>query len=86
VSGVPFIATNVLMFFFILVVLFKVQWALALIILIPVPFVILGSRYLWKQMSRLYRRWVARARRLFDATLRVVTRHSRLQGLRSGRP
>ncbi|HEV7213602.1 MAG TPA: ABC transporter transmembrane domain-containing protein [Chloroflexota bacterium] len=57
VQGVPFIATNVLMFFFILMVLFKVQWALALIILIPVPFVILGSRHLWKQMSRLYRRW-----------------------------
>ncbi|MGI8914207.1 MAG: ABC transporter ATP-binding protein [Chloroflexota bacterium] len=57
VQGVPFIATNVLMFFFILIVLFKVQWALALIILIPVPFVFMGSRYLWKQMSRLYRRW-----------------------------
>jgi ATP-binding cassette, subfamily B, bacterial len=57
VQGVPFIATNVLMFFFILVVLFKVQWALALIILIPVPFVFFGSRHLWHQMSRLYRRW-----------------------------
>jgi len=57
VQGVPFIFTNALLFVFILVVLFKVQWTLALVILIPVPFVIWGSQRLWRRMNALYRRW-----------------------------
>ncbi|MCL4546026.1 MAG: ABC transporter ATP-binding protein/permease [Chloroflexi bacterium] len=68
VQGVPFIATNVLMFVFILGVLLKVQWELALIVLIPVPLMLFGSQRIWVRTSGLYRRWW-RVRAAFSSRL-----------------
>ncbi|MCL4541236.1 MAG: ABC transporter transmembrane domain-containing protein [Chloroflexi bacterium] len=68
VQGVPFVATNVLLFIFILVVLVKVQWQLALVVLFPVPLMFFGSRYIWTRTNNLYRRWW-RIRAMFSSRL-----------------
>jgi ATP-binding cassette, subfamily B, bacterial len=57
VEGLPYIVVNALMVVGIFVILLTMNWRLALLILIPAPVMVLGSRGLWGRLRALFLRW-----------------------------
>lgn len=57
VEGLPYIVVNALMVVGIFAILLTMNWQLALLILIPAPFMVLGSRRLWGRLHGLFIRW-----------------------------
>ena len=49
VEGLPYLVTNSLMLIVILGILLSMNWQLALLILIPAPFVVAGGGLLWRR-------------------------------------
>jgi ATP-binding cassette subfamily B protein len=57
VEGLPYIVVNALMVVGIFAILLTMNWSLALLILIPAPLMVLGSRGLWRRLRALFIRW-----------------------------
>jgi ATP-binding cassette, subfamily B, bacterial len=62
--GIPEMLTNSLQLIGILALLFYMNWQLTLFILLPVPFILLGSYLIWGRMRGLWTRWHGRWSRL----------------------
>jgi ATP-binding cassette subfamily B protein len=68
VEGLPYLVTNSLMLIVILGILLSMNWQLALLILIPAPFVVAGGGLLWRRMRLIWNRW-SQSWSLFSAHL-----------------
>jgi len=63
IGGVPQIGIDLFLVVFIGLILISMNWQLTLFILVPLPVVIYGSRYLWRHIRALFgRAWARRAR------------------------
>lgn len=56
IEGVPFIITNAISFVAIAVILVSINASLALLVFLPVPFLIIGGGYFWRRLSPLFHR------------------------------
>jgi ATP-binding cassette subfamily B protein len=56
VEGMPFLLINSLSFIAVAILLLKINWALTLIVFIPVPLLVLGSGWFWKTLHPLFLR------------------------------
>ena len=60
-EGAQFFVANILLLFAIGMVLFSMNWLLALLVLVPVPIVALLSRWFWRRINNVWHRyWHAR--------------------------
>jgi ATP-binding cassette subfamily B protein len=57
VEGLPYLIINVLMLIGILGILFRMHWLLALLILVPVPFMMGWGVIFWKRMRLYFNKW-----------------------------
>ncbi|MGI8423701.1 MAG: ABC transporter transmembrane domain-containing protein [Chloroflexota bacterium] len=57
IEGLPYLVTNGLLLIAILAILFSMNWALTLFVLIPAPFVIAGGGLLFGKMRQIWNRW-----------------------------
>ena len=64
IFDIPYIVNNTLMVIGILGILFYKSWELTLYVLLPVPFIIIGSSMIWQRMEAHWRRWSAKWSRL----------------------
>ena len=62
--GIPFLFTNALMLVGVLGLLFYMSWKLTLYVLLPVPFIVVGSYLIWGRMRRYWALWSAKWARL----------------------
>ncbi|MDG5816847.1 ABC transporter ATP-binding protein [Chitinispirillales bacterium ANBcel5] len=56
IEGMPYILINSLSFIVVGAILISINWMLALLIFIPVPFLVLGSQWFWKKLHPLFLR------------------------------
>lgn len=56
IDGLPYIATNIIMLFGILIILFSMSWKLTLWVLIPTPLLLISGGVLWKKIRPLWHR------------------------------
>jgi ATP-binding cassette subfamily B protein len=66
VFDMPFILSNTLTFFGILGMLFMTSWELALLICLPIPFIIYAGSRIWSRMMRYWNSWGAKWSRLYS--------------------
>lgn len=57
INGLPYLVTNSLLLVGIMAILVTMNWQLALLILIPAPFVVAGGGLLWRRMRLLWNQW-----------------------------
>ena len=57
VEGLPYLIINALMLIGILGILFRMHWLLALLILVPVPFMMGWGVIFWKRMRHYFNKW-----------------------------
>jgi len=55
-EGLPFLVTNILLVLGVLVLLFLLNWKLALAVMSPIPLVLFIGAFFWKRMSTLFSR------------------------------
>ena len=60
----PFILSNSLLFFGILLLLFVMNWRLACFVVLPIPVIVLAGSLLWRRLEGTWRRWSVRWSRL----------------------
>ncbi|NLP01892.1 MAG: ABC transporter ATP-binding protein [Fibrobacter sp.] len=56
IDGLPSLVINVISFVVVGVILLKINWALTLFVLVPVPMLILGSSWFWSKLRPLFLR------------------------------
>jgi ATP-binding cassette subfamily B protein len=56
IEGMPFLLINTLSFFAVAILLFRINWILALLVFIPVPLLIIGSAWFWRNLHPLFLR------------------------------
>lgn len=56
VEGMPFLLINTLSFVVISILLFKINWFLTLLVFIPVPLLVIGSAWFWRNLHPLFLR------------------------------
>jgi ATP-binding cassette subfamily B protein len=56
VEGMPFLLINTLSFIVISILLFRINWFLTLLVFIPVPLLVAGSAWFWRNLHPLFLR------------------------------
>ncbi|MDD5677849.1 MAG: ATP-binding cassette domain-containing protein [Kiritimatiellae bacterium] len=56
VEGIPFLLINTLSFIVIGAILIKINWILALLVFIPIPVFVFGSKWFWGRLTPLFHR------------------------------
>jgi ATP-binding cassette subfamily B protein len=66
IEGLPYLMVNTSSFFFVAVILLRMDWRLAVLVFLPVPFLIFGAEIFWKRLHPLFHKQGFRIESLYS--------------------